>query len=73
MITKKMDVALKSMDIEQITDMMEKFETQFEDQTVRGKVIEDAMQRSVSTMTPGEEVDALMRKVADENGMQWPL
>lgn len=68
-----MDVALKSMDLEKIGAVMEKFESQFEDLDVVGEYYE-GVAGGVESQQIGvqgqNEVDALMNKVADETGVE---
>ena len=68
-----MDVALKSMDLEKISTVMEKFESQFEDLDVVSGYYEQVAggQESQSIGVQGHgEVDALMSRVADEAGVE---
>lgn len=70
---KGMDVALKSMDLEKIGAVMEKFESQFEDLDVVSSYYEgvaggvESQQVGVEGQT---EVEALMGRVADEAGVE---
>ena len=68
-ITKGMDKAMQSMDMEKISAIMDKFEQQFEDLDVQSQYVENAMGQSVSLSTPAEEVDTLISQVAEEHGM----
>jgi charged multivesicular body protein 1 len=70
---KGMDVALKSMDLEKIGAVMEKFEAQFEDLDVVGSYYEGVAGGVESQQVGVEgqgEVDALMSRVADEAGVE---
>lgn len=70
---KGMDVALKSMDLEKIGAVMEKFESQFEDLDVVGGYYEGVAGGVESQQVGVEghsEVDALMNRVADEAGVE---
>lgn len=69
-IVKGMDSALKSMDVEKISATMSKFEEQFETMDVRAGYMEGAMNASTSSATPQEDVDSLIRMVADEHNLQ---
>ncbi|KAF8976892.1 Vacuolar-sorting protein SNF7 [Entomortierella lignicola] len=64
-----MDVAMKKMDLETISKVMEKFESQFEDLDVQSKYMESAMGNQSALTTPQDEVDTLMHQVADEHGL----
>ncbi|XP_039255219.1 charged multivesicular body protein 1a-like [Styela clava] len=65
-----LDKAMKSMNLEQISQIMEKFESQFEDLDVHSKVLEDSMGSATTVSTPQSQVDALIQQVADENGLE---
>lgn len=68
-----MDVALKSMDLEKIGTVMEKFESQFEDLDVVSGYYEGVAGGVESQQVGVEgqsEVDALMGRVADEAGVE---
>ncbi len=68
-----MDVALKSMDLEKIGTVMEKFEQQFEDLDVVSGYYEGVAggveSQAVGVEGQGE-VEALMSRVADEAGVE---
>ncbi len=68
-----MDVALKSMDLEKIGTVMEKFEAQFEDLDVVSGYYE-GVAGGVESQQVGvqgqSEVEALMGRVADEAGVE---
>jgi charged multivesicular body protein 1 len=49
---------------------MDKFETQFEDLDVATGYYENATSSATAVGTPQQDVDALMQKVADENGLE---
>lgn len=49
---------------------MDKFETQFEDMDVQTSYMEGTMGSSVAQSTPQDQIDLLMAKVADENGIE---
>ncbi|GMH62772.1 hypothetical protein TrRE_jg6946 [Triparma retinervis] len=61
--------AMKSMDVEKISKTMDNFEKQFEDMDVRSGYMENAMSNSSASATPAEEVDQLIRMVADSNNL----
>ncbi|KAL6595230.1 Snf7 family [Neocallimastix sp. 'constans'] len=69
-LVKGMDKAMKSMNLEQISAIMDKFESQFEDLDVQTQVMEGTMGQSTTLTTPQEEVDSLMQQVADEHGLE---
>lgn len=51
----------------QITSMMDKFERQFDNLDVRSGVMESAIESSTASAIPEEEVQSLIRMVADKN------
>eukprot|EP00617_Octactis_speculum_P019615 CAMPEP_0185752304 /NCGR_PEP_ID=MMETSP1174-20130828/11112_1 /TAXON_ID=35687 /ORGANISM="Dictyocha speculum, Strain CCMP1381" /LENGTH=190 /DNA_ID=CAMNT_0028429701 /DNA_START=114 /DNA_END=686 /DNA_ORIENTATION=- len=68
-VVQGMGSALKSMDVEKISATMTDFEQQFEDMDVRAGYMEDAMNSSTASATPQEDVDGLIKMVADENNL----
>jgi len=46
---------------------MEEFEKQFDDMEVLTMTMEGTMDASTTSLTPAEDVDALIREVADQN------
>ncbi|CCE61786.1 hypothetical protein TPHA_0B01140 [Tetrapisispora phaffii CBS 4417] len=69
-VCKGMDRALQSMNLQQITMVMDKFEQQFEDLDASVNVYEDMGVSSDAVIVDGDRVDELMNKVADENGLE---
>lgn len=69
-VVKSMESAMKSMNLEQISNLMDRFEQQFESLDVQSSVMSDAMQSTTTMTTPQNEVDALMQQVADEAGIE---
>lgn len=67
-VVKAMDAAMKSMNLEKISSLMDKFEQQFEDLDVHSNVMENAMSQTTTTAVPQNEVEGLMQQVADEAG-----
>lgn len=67
-VVKAMDAAMKSMNLEKISGLMDKFESQFEDLDVQTVCIDDAMSQTTTVNTPQHSVDALLQQVADEAG-----
>ena len=54
----------------QISAIMDRFETQFEDLDVATGYYENATSSATATGTPQEDVDKLMSQVADEAGVE---
>ncbi|KAK4879147.1 hypothetical protein RN001_007293 [Aquatica leii] len=69
-VVKAMDAAMKSMNLEKISTLMDKFEQQFEDLDVQSSYMDSAMSQSTTTSVPLNDVDGLMQQVADEAGLE---
>jgi charged multivesicular body protein 1 len=69
-VVKGMDKGLAAMDAEDISKIMDKFESQFEDLDVKAEYMEGAMNATTATTTPTEQVDELVMMVADENNLE---
>jgi len=69
-VTKGMSVGLASMDVDQISKIMDKFEQQFEDLDVKSSYMDDTMDATTANSTPVEQVDELVKMVADENNLE---
>lgn len=65
-----MDKALQSMNLQQITMIMDKFEQQFEDLDASVNVYEDMGTNSDAVIVDADKVDELLNRVADENGLE---
>ena len=65
-----MDKAMKTMNIEQMTMIMDKFEKQFEDLDVQSQYMENSMSQTTALSTPQEDVQSLIGEVADEYGLE---
>ncbi|KAF2660530.1 hypothetical protein K491DRAFT_688279 [Lophiostoma macrostomum CBS 122681] len=68
-VVKAMDVALKGMNLERISAVMDTFETQFEDLDVATGYYENATSSATAVGTPQEDVDRLMSQAADNAGI----
>ena len=69
-VVKAMDSAMKSMNLEKISQIMDKFEKQFEDLDVQTQTMENAMSSTTTITAPENQVDTLMQQVADEAGLE---
>jgi len=69
-VVKGMDKAMESMNLAQISAVMDKFESQFEDLDVQTGYMEQSMAGTTTLTTPQDEVETLMQQVADEHGLQ---
>merc|ERR1712002_757959 len=69
-VVKGMSAAMKSMNLEQISTLMDNFEKQFEDLDVQTSVMEGAMNQTTATNIPQDAVEGLMKQAADEAGLE---
>lgn len=72
-VVKAMDAAMKSMNLEKISSVMDKFEKQFEDLDVQSSVMEDTMSSTTTLSVPQNDVDHLMKQVAEEAGIELKM
>ncbi|KAA8587142.1 hypothetical protein FQN60_000978 [Etheostoma spectabile] len=68
-VVKGMDATLKSMNLEKISGLMDKFEHQFETLDVQTAHMEDTMSSTTTLTTPQNQVESLMHQLADEAGL----
>ncbi|EIW72927.1 hypothetical protein TREMEDRAFT_72934 [Tremella mesenterica DSM 1558] len=69
-VVKGMDKAMESMNLERISMVMDKFESQFADLDVQTGYMESTMSDTTALTTPQDQVDALINRVADEAGLE---
>ena len=69
-VVKAMDSAMKSMNLEKISGLMDKFDKEFEDLDVQTSVMEGAMNQTTATNVPQDAVEGLMKQSADEAGIE---
>ena len=69
-VVKGMDKGLASMDVDKISAIMDKFEQQFEDLDVKAAYMDQAMNATTANATPVDQVDDLVKMVADENNLE---
>lgn len=69
-VVKGMDKGLASMDVDKISAIMDKFEKQFEDLDVKAAYMDTAMNATTASATPVDQVDELVKMVADENNLE---
>merc|ERR1712098_826258 len=69
-VVKGMSAAMKSMNLEKISGLMDQFEKEFEDLDVQTSVMGGAMNQTTATNVPQDSVDVLMRQAADEAGLE---
>ncbi|TCD69868.1 Vacuolar-sorting protein SNF7 [Steccherinum ochraceum] len=69
-VVKGMDKAMESMNLDRISIVMDKFESQFADLDVQTSYMEDTMASTTATSTPQDEVEALMKQTAEEANIE---
>merc|ERR1712209_197725 len=69
-VVKGMSAAMKSMNLEKISTLMDNFEKDFEDLDVQTSVMEGAMSQTTATNVPQDAVEQLMKQQADEAGLE---
>ncbi|XP_027128851.1 charged multivesicular body protein 1a [Larimichthys crocea] len=69
-VTKALDKALNSMDLQKVSAVMDKFETQVQNLDVHTSVMEDSMSSAMTLTTPQEQVDNLIHQIAEESGLE---
>jgi charged multivesicular body protein 1 len=69
-VVKSMDSALKSMNLEKVAGIMDKFERQFEHLDVQTQTMEEAMSGVTTLTVPEDQVELLMQKSAEEAGLE---
>ncbi|XP_062403831.1 charged multivesicular body protein 1a [Sardina pilchardus] len=69
-VTKALDKALGSMDLQKVSAVMDKFETQVQNLDVHTSVMEDSMSSATTLSTPQEQVDDLIVQIAEESGLE---
>ncbi|CAE7108607.1 unnamed protein product [Rhizoctonia solani] len=69
-VVKSMDKAVESMNLERISLVMDKFESQFADLDVQISYTEDTMQSTTAVSMPQDQIDALMTQMADEANIE---
>lgn len=65
-VVKGMDKAMESMNLERISLVMDKFESQFSDLDVQTSYMEDVMSSTTAVSTPQDQIDQLLRQTAEE-------
>ncbi|EDK45950.1 vacuolar protein sorting protein 46 [Lodderomyces elongisporus NRRL YB-4239] len=69
-VIRGMDKAMQSMNLERISMVMDKFETQFEDLDSATNYYETTTNNVSALTTPQDQVDELLNQVADEAGIE---
>jgi len=69
-VVRGMDKAMETMNLERISLVMDKFESQFSDLDVQTSYMEDAMGSTTAVSTPQDQVDGLMKQMAEEANIE---
>ncbi|KAI5105612.1 charged multivesicular body protein 1a, partial [Silurus meridionalis] len=69
-VTKALDKALNSMDLQKVSAVMDKFESQVQNLDVHTSVMEDSMSSATTLTTPQQQVDDLIVQIAEESGLE---
>nr|VWO99266.1 JmjC domain-containing protein 5 [Ganoderma boninense] len=69
-VVRGMDKAMESMNLERISVVMDKFESQFSDLDVQTSYMEETMSNTTAVSTPQDEVDALLKQTAEEANIE---
>ncbi|KAI9457993.1 vacuolar assembly protein DID2, partial [Lactarius psammicola] len=72
-LVKGMDKATETTNLERISVVMDKFESQFSDLNVQTSYIEDAMGSTTTVSTPRDLVDSMVRQMAEEANIELQL
>ena len=62
-IVHSLDIALRGNNPEQVTEVMDKFEKQFEELDLRSDAMQNSIAGSTALLTPEDEVTTLMAQV----------
>lgn len=69
-VVKSMEGAMKTMNLEKISDLMDRFEKQFENLDIQSQYMEGAMTSTTTQFVPENDVNSLMQQAADEAGLE---
>ncbi|CAK9295550.1 unnamed protein product [Gordionus sp. m RMFG-2023] len=70
MMTSVLEKAMNSMDLEKVSKIMEKFEKNFENLDVQSSVLDQSMSSATTLTIPTDQVETLIKQVAEENGLE---
>ncbi|KAI6178559.1 hypothetical protein M3Y98_00513800 [Aphelenchoides besseyi] len=65
-----MESAMKSMNLEKVQNLMDRFERDFEDLDVQSATMEGSMNATTTLNAPQHQVDALIQEAADKAGLE---
>jgi charged multivesicular body protein 1 len=66
----QMNRVLQNMNLQNISETMSNFEKVFEDLDVASGYINESLSQSTSVSTPKDQVDSLLRQIADEHNIE---
>lgn len=69
-VTKSLESAMASLDLEKVQKIMDQFEKQFETLDVKSGVLEKTMSSATTLSTPQADVESLIKQVAEEHGLE---
>jgi len=72
-VVKAMESAMKSMNLEKVQNLMDRFEKDFEDLDVQSATMEGSMNATTTLNAPQYQVDALIQEAADKAGLELGL
>merc|ERR1739838_22276 len=72
-VVRSMEGALKAMNLEQISTMLDRFEKSFENLDVQSQVMEDTVGGVTAQSVPEGDVQKLMQQTADEAGLELDM
>jgi len=72
-VVKAMESAMRSMNLEKVQNLMDRFEKDFENLDVQSATMEGAMSSTTTLNAPKAQVDALIKVAADKAGLELNL
>ncbi|KAG8890531.1 Vacuolar-sorting protein SNF7 [Tulasnella sp. 332] len=69
-VVKGMDKAMETMNLERISMVMDRFESQFADLDVQTSYMEDSMGSTDAVSTPQDQIDTLIQQTAEQNNIE---
>ena len=69
-VVKAMESAMRSMNLEQVQNLMDRFERDFENLDVQSATMEGSMNATTTLNAPQHQVDSLIQEAADQAGIE---
>lgn len=69
-VVKAMETAMKTMNLEKVQTLMDRFEKDFENLDVQSATMEGSMSATTTLTVPKAEVDSLIQEAADKAGLE---